>query len=133
MDKEYEYQIVKTFFNKHYQDRIIFELSSKKKRKDAIKRLSHDYENILEKKLMQETDSSDLEEIYRLLNVDNHNKLCYIISFYKEVDGKYLPLHQSLDSIFYNGMPSLVIWSLQLAYFQGEQVIGPTPRYILKK
>lgn len=132
MDKEYEYQIVKTFFNKMYHERILFELASKKKRKDAIGRLSHHYENVLDNQLMHKINSSDYEEIYQLLNYQEI-KICYIISFNEEVDGKYLPMDLGLKSIFQYGMPSLLIGNLSLAYFEGEQYIGPPPRYLLKK
>lgn len=36
MDKEYEELLVKYFFKKKMQDRIIFELSSEKKRRNAL-------------------------------------------------------------------------------------------------
>jgi hypothetical protein len=41
MNKELETIMVKTFFVKRVQERVLFELSSRKKRKDALSCLSH--------------------------------------------------------------------------------------------
>ncbi|MFJ7468377.1 hypothetical protein ACIQWI_07450 [Peribacillus frigoritolerans] len=47
MDKEQEKRIVKRFFTKRIQDRVLFELSSEKKRVKALNRLCHDYDKTL--------------------------------------------------------------------------------------
>ena len=46
MDKEYEELIVRSF-KKKIQDRIIFELTSPKKRVKALGRLAHNHDTIL--------------------------------------------------------------------------------------
>ncbi|ARV96484.1 TPA: hypothetical protein QC160_005231 [Bacillus cereus] len=47
MDKEYEELIVRSFFSKKIQDRIIFELTSPKKRVKTLGRLAHNHDTIL--------------------------------------------------------------------------------------
>ncbi|WP_257151983.1 hypothetical protein [Bacillus toyonensis] len=54
MDKKLEEIIVKSFFTKRLQNRVLFELSSSKKRKDAIGRLCHNYRTTLREEYMIE-------------------------------------------------------------------------------
>ncbi|WP_245002984.1 hypothetical protein [Bacillus nitratireducens] len=54
MDKKLEEIIVKSFFTMRLQDRVLFELSSTKKRKDAIGRLCHNYRTTLREEYMIE-------------------------------------------------------------------------------
>ncbi|MDQ7862083.1 hypothetical protein RCO48_17200 [Peribacillus frigoritolerans] len=69
MDKEQEKRIVKRFFTKRIQDRVIFELSSEKKRVKALNRLCHDYDKTLIPDYMIEIPptNSDYQEIATLL------------------------------------------------------------------
>jgi hypothetical protein len=136
MDKEIEKIIVDTFFSKQYRDRILFELFSDKKRKDAIGRLSHSYADVLIEKYMSEIpkpNSSHLE-IVTLLEKLGAGKECYVISFSDEIDGKNLSLQVALEKVVGFGMPSLVYCKPNsLAYFESEQCYGAPPRYILRK
>ena len=47
MDFDIEIGFVKKYIKKEYQDRLIFELKSKKHREKAVSRFSHFSENIL--------------------------------------------------------------------------------------
>lgn len=69
MNKAIEEIIVKSFFTKRLQDRVLFELFSKKKRQDALSRLCHNYRTTLRKEFMIEIQkpNSDYEEIAKLL------------------------------------------------------------------
>ena len=131
MDQAYEVEIIKSFFEKKYHDRIIYELASRKKRKHGIGRLSHQVETILDKRFMCEVKKTSPEEILDLLRKAGADELCYVISFHQDADGKYMPLEEGIHSVFYAGMPSLVICNLKLAYYEGEQCYGPPPRYLL--
>jgi hypothetical protein len=51
MNKEIEEIIVKSFFNKRIQQRVLFELSSPKKRWDALRGLRHKYYDTLRNEL----------------------------------------------------------------------------------
>jgi hypothetical protein len=82
MNKELESIIVKTFFEKRVQERILFELCSAKKRKDALSRLSHNYKQTLNEKYMIEISkpNSSYLDIEALLKKNRANENCYVIS-----------------------------------------------------
>lgn len=133
MDKLYEVEIVKAFFNKHYQERIMYELASKEKRKNALDRLCHTYESVLNSSYMKKIDCSDYEEVLNKMKLHGATQACYVISYNKIVDGMYMKLDEALKIIVGYGMPSLVICiPNKLAYFEAEQVSGAPPRYILE-
>lgn len=136
MDKQLEEIIVKSFFNKRLQDRVLFELTSTKKRKDAIGRLSHNYMDVLNDKYMMEIPkpNNNSNEIVEFLKKYGAGNTCYVISYYGDIDGKHLPLSYALEKAVGFGMPSLILCiPNKLAYLECEQVYGSPPRYILKK
>lgn len=136
MDKEREQIIVKTFFVKRIQDRVLYELQSSKKRRDAIWRLSHTYLDILNEKYLTEIPkpNSDPTQIVKLLKKQGAGDLCYSISLNDEIDAKYLHLETALEHAVGYGLPSIIsCMPDKLAYFEAEQVVGPYPRFILKK
>ncbi|MCR3759755.1 hypothetical protein KYB31_12290 [Clostridium felsineum] len=134
VNKLYEIEIVKTFFNKHCRERIIYELNSKKKRMNAISRLCHDFKEVLKIDYMKEINCVDYKEVLEQIKKYSGANACYVISYNKEVDGLYMELDDALKSIVGLGMPSLVVCNMQnkLAYFEAEQVNGAPPRYILE-
>ncbi|URZ05991.1 hypothetical protein [Clostridium felsineum] len=134
MDKSYEIEIVKTFFNKHYQERIIYELTSKKKRINAISRLCHNFKEVLKIDYMIEINCVDYKEVLEQIKKYSGANTCYVISYNKEIDGLYMKLDDALRNIVGFGMPSLVVCNIpnKLAYFEAEQVNGAPPRYILE-
>ena len=54
MNKQLDEIIVKSFFNRKIQQRVLFELSTPKKRLDAIQRLNHNYSETLRNEFMIE-------------------------------------------------------------------------------
>lgn len=54
MNKQIEEIIIKSFFNKRIQQRVLFELSSPKKRWDALRGLRHKYYDTLRNEFMIE-------------------------------------------------------------------------------
>lgn len=136
MNKEYEEIIVRSFFEKRIQNRIIFELLSTKKRKDALSRLCHNYKDVLCEKYMMELPkpNSNHIDIEGLLKKYGANDNCYVISWHNEIDGQCLPLIDALEQVVGLGMPSLVFCVPdRLLYFEGEQCQSTPPRYILKR
>jgi hypothetical protein len=60
--------------------------------------------------------------------------LCYSISWDEEIDGKELPLIKALEIAVGLGMPSLISCiPNKLVYFEAEQEVLPSPRFILKR
>lgn len=129
MNKEIEETIVKSFFVKRIQQRILFELSSPQKRSNALGRL-----NILRKEFMFQIPkpNSDPGEIEKLLKKEGAGDICYVIQ--SGFDGKELLLKEALeDLIWYRGQFIISCIPGKLAYFQDEHSIGPPQRFILKK
>jgi hypothetical protein len=137
MNKEIEEIIVKSFFTKRLQDRVLFELFSKKdKRQDALDRLCHNYRTTLRKEYMIEIPkpNSDYEEIAELLKRYGAGDTCYSISWSETIDGKELPLLAALEKAVGYGMPSIISCIPgKLAFFEAEQEVLPSPRFILKR
>lgn len=136
MNKELEEIIVKSFFTKRLRERVIFELSSPKRRKNALSRLCHTYHTTLLEHYMIEIPkpNSDPSEIEALLKSYGAEKTCYVISWYEEIDGKHLSLRTALERAVGRGLPSLISCIPgELAYFEAEQENGAPPRYILKR
>jgi len=136
MDTEIEKIIIKSFFLKRYHERILFELSSYKRRRDALFRLSHNYNSILNPKYMIEIPkpNSDYNDIEKMLRNLGGEDLCYVISLEDSIDGQVMPLRNALQNAVGYGLPSIVS-SIpgKLAYFEAEQTAGAPPRFILKK
>ncbi|PDY93287.1 hypothetical protein [Bacillus toyonensis] len=82
MDKKLEEIIVKSFFTKRLQNRVLFELSSSKKRKDAIGRFFHNYRTTLREEYMIEIPkpNSCPIDIGDLLKKHGAVDSCYAIS-----------------------------------------------------
>lgn len=136
MNKELEKIIVKAFFTKRLQDRVLFEMSSAKKRKDALSRLCHSYRTTLREEYMFDMPkpNSDPEAIAKLLKENGAGNSCYVISWDEEIDGKELPLLTALEHVVGMGMPSIISCIPdKLAYFETEQEVLPSPRFLLKR
>jgi hypothetical protein len=80
MDKEKEVVIVNRFFSKRLKDRVVHELTSGKKRVEALNRLCHDYKNTLIPEYMFEIQSpnSDYQEIASLLQKQGAPNECML-------------------------------------------------------
>lgn len=136
MNKEQEEIIVKSFFTKSLRERVMFELSSSKRRKDALSRLCHTYHTTLIERYMVEIPkpNSNPAEIEAILKSYGAGKSCYVISWSDELDGKHLPLRTALERAVGLGLPSIISCIPgKLAYFEAEQEYGAPPRYILKR
>ena len=55
MNKSVEQFFVKTYIDKDYQERLLFELNSIKKRSKALSRFSHDVESFLKKSVIPQS------------------------------------------------------------------------------
>jgi len=135
MQKKIEQTIVKAFFQKRVQDRMLYELASETKRDTAIGRLAHGFENVLKTELMIEIKkpNSDPAALLNLLKKHGAGDSCYVIAWNPALDSKVLPLQVALETVVGNGQPVLIsCLHGKLSYFEAEQEIGPPPRFILK-
>ncbi|SHF14130.1 hypothetical protein SAMN05444392_10892 [Seinonella peptonophila] len=134
MDLESEKIIVKSLFNKRFQDRILFELASTKKRFNVSSRFNYPYEVIKNQYLIQiPPPNSYYLDILELLKEYGPIQTGYVIStFFSEIDGRHLPIREALDKVVGFGMPSLVSCIPdRLAYLECEQEYGPPDRFII--
>ncbi|TQR16226.1 hypothetical protein [Psychrobacillus vulpis] len=133
MNKEIEEIIVKTFFVKRVQERVLFELASPQKRNDVFGRRN----NFIRTELMFEIPkpNSDPEEIEKLLKKQGAGNMCYVMtSLNSYIDGEELPLIKALEDLIWSGMPFIISCiPNKLAYYQGEQAYGSPQKYILKR
>ena len=137
MDKETEEFIVKTFFYKNKQDRMMIELLSPEKRRDALWKLCHRFRNYMNEKYIIEIPKPnsyfiDIASILKEHGAGNNS--CYVMSLKEEVDGRPLPLLAALEKTVGFGLTSIVSCIPgKLAYFEAEQSFGAPHRCILKK
>lgn len=136
MKKEVEQLIIKSFFEKAFQERVLHELFSPEKRDHALNRLCHQYRKMLREKYMFEIPlpNSDPKDIYELLKRNGAEKMCYSLSYNASIDGKELPLYEALKHAVGFGMPTIISCiNGELAYFEAEQGFGSPPRFFLKR
>ena len=92
MDFNIEIEFVKKHIRKDFQDRLIFELQSKKHRGKAISRFSHFSEKILSNSFKR----CNMSQVQSLLEKNLKKESCYIISD-DENDGKTLFLQDAVN------------------------------------
>ena len=93
MDFSIEIDFVKKHIKKEYQERIIFELQSKKNREKAISRFSHSSDMILKDQFVKCT-MAELQN--HLADSCGVKEECYMISG-DTLDGHTLPLHNAVE------------------------------------
>ncbi|WP_255445069.1 hypothetical protein [Bacillus sp. TE8-1] len=136
MDKEYEELIVRSFFQKKIQDRIIFELTSPKKRVKALGRLAHNHDTILNSMYFESIPKNMVyaEGISTQLKKYGAKDFCYVMPLISEIDGSFMELKCAIEKVIWCGLPCLISCiSNKLLYFQAERGSGPPERYILRK
>ncbi|WP_419883947.1 hypothetical protein ACN6MY_10945 [Peribacillus sp. B-H-3] len=136
MNKEIEEIIVKSFFEKRIQQRVLFELTSPKKRDNALNRLNHNYLVTFRKELMIEIPkpNSDPDDIEKIMKKQGAGNSCYVMSRNSSFDGKELPTSTAIEQLIWYQAASIISFIPgKLAYFQAELDYGFLPRFILKK
>lgn len=87
MNNDIEKRFIKAYIDKNYQERLLYELGSSKKRVNALSRFSHSVDRILKESVNQQivTDVTNLRE---------PNQSVYIISW-DEKDGTSMPFSEA--------------------------------------
>ncbi|WP_182104648.1 hypothetical protein [Niallia taxi] len=78
MDQNHEEQIIKSFIVKRLQDRVLFELSTKKYRDKLHSRLTNYFETTVEKRYIRKIDFIKIPEIIQLLKREGAPSICYV-------------------------------------------------------
>ena len=112
------------------QDRLLFELSGKK-RQHGIGRFCHSTEDMIDTERFTYS-GNDLfsDDILRIIRQYKVPELCYIIAYQKELDKKYVSFEDALSLVLGNGMAAIIICN-DLAVIETEQYSGTPFRYIL--
>ena len=130
MIEEIEKTFVDKFIIKSQKDRLLFELSGKK-RQNAIGRFCHSTENIIKSdRIVSSGDTLFSDEILAIAKQYNVSGLCYIIAYNKNLDRKSCTLNDALNFVLGNGMAAIIICN-NLVVIETEQCFGTPIRYIL--
>ena len=92
MDFDIETHFVRKCVKKEYQERVLFELKSKKHREKAISRFAHSAETVLNSSFLKYSFSNFTNKFIQNADVKN----CYVISngLY---DGHNLPIQEAVE------------------------------------
>ena len=126
-----EEKFVNTFVIKDKRERILYELSSTKKRAVALQHLY----NVLDKKLtvFESLNMSDNEVINEAKNFFEFNKECYIISETTD-DGNMLPFEKALKNMLSYEVNYVIIYDEKTVMVAKEyDTYGMPPKRILQK
>ena len=128
--EEAEKSFVKRFIKKEKQDRLLFELSGKK-RQHGIERFCHNAEDMIEtERIVYSGNSLFPDEILKITKQYKVPESCYIIAYQKELDKKYVSFEDALGLVLGNGMAAIIICN-DFAVIETEQYSGTPFRYIL--
>ncbi len=130
MIEEIEKSFVKRFIKKTKQDRLLFELSGKK-RQHGIERFCHNTEDLIDtERIAYSGNNLFLDEILRIIKQYKVPESCYIIACQKELDKKHVSFEDALGLVLGNGMAAIIICN-DFAIIETEQYSGTPFRYIL--
>ena len=101
MDSKIEKEFVKSYIDKNYQERLLYELGSSKKRVNALSRFSHNAETILKQ-------SVNKRIITSLGEFQEKDQSVYIISW-DEKDGITMPLSDAVSHLEASYMSVILI------------------------
>jgi hypothetical protein len=128
--EEAEKSFVKKFIKKEKQDRLLFELSGKK-RQHGIERFCHNAEDMIDTERIAYSGNNLLpDEILKITKQYKVPESCYIIAYQKELDKKYVSFEDALGLVLGNGMAAIIICN-DFAVIETEQYSGTPFRYIL--
>lgn len=135
-DKEIIIQnFIRTFVQKHKRERALLELTTPEKRSDFTARLNHNWENVLNMKLLKriEKQQDHAEAIQQLLMFRN-DEPCYVISNHDDYDDLILPFHEVFPLIYWWGGATILLnITADTLFLKTEQIQGPAPRFIGRK
>ena len=132
MIEEIEKSFVKRFIKKTKQDRLLFELSGKK-RQHGIERFCHNTEDLIDtERIAYSGNNLFLDEILRIIKQYTVPESCYILACQKELDKKHVSFEDALGLVLGNGMAAIIICN-DFAVIETEQYSGTPFRYILHR
>lgn len=130
MIHEIEKKFIQQFIIKEKRDRLLYELSGKK-RQHGIGRFCHNAQELLiSEKVIASGDDLSPDTIIDTVEKYHVAGNWYIIAYNQELDKKTFPLQEALKHTLGNGMAAILILDT-MAIVETEQCYGMPTRYIL--
>lgn len=125
---ELETKLIKTYFQKDKQNRLLDFIQNGKKRKKFITELNK--HNTLKSEFFEELNGNELEIIKSKINNNKKIQNCYVISEISKLDGKRIEIEFALSEIIASDCESIVIFGdCDIVYVEKE---GFNNRFISK-
>lgn len=127
-----EEKFVKMFIQKQYQDRLLFELNSKKREK-AIDRFSHNAKNVLKENLiLMQGANIKIEDVKKVLNIHKNSKEVYLISLNSLYDKKLMKFELAFNIFLDEYLPMIIIGET-FALIRQETSGNLSLKYVLRE
>ena len=127
---ETEKAFIDQYVKKNKQERLLFELSGKK-RQHGIGRFCHNAEEMIKAdKIVMSGNKLFADEILAVAKKYRVSGSCYIIAFNEYMDGKQCTLEEALKRVLSNGMAAIIVCD-NFAVVETEQCEGTPMRYLL--
>ena len=130
MDDSYEQHFVRSFIRKERRERLLFELTTPKKRYDGVSRFCHQAGEFLDPaKIVMSGEDLDREAAFAKF-VQAHDELCLVLSPDFFTDEQFLPLKDAVRQAVMCFDAVLIIGSTFAVVF-GEVMKGGRGKYLL--
>ena len=130
MDKEFEKKICDAFFDKRCSERLFYELSSQKKRRDFLDKMCHTADRYIGDCVYKKFGKlPSREEIAAFLDDES----CYFITPYEKNDGGNYDTSRTLEEIWSDGSAYMIVSrDCTRAYLETEYSFSGHTAYFLK-
>ncbi len=130
MDFAAERHFVETFVRKSLRKRLIFELTTPRKRYDGVSRFCHGAKDLLEPSriLLEGDDIERLPEFMRFIR--QHNESCYVLSPVLPLEGQTMAFEEAAK-LTVLGLDAVIIMGDAFAFISEEPAQGGTHKYLL--
>lgn len=130
MDKKTEKYFVNTYIRKDRRERLLYELSTPKKRYEGISRFCHCSKELIDpSKIAMEGDGIDRDRGFTDF-LARHNEICLVLSPENCDEDLFLPLKESMD-IASLGLDAMVIIGSCFAVVFGEPSKNGRDKFLL--
>ena len=130
MNEIIEQSFIKNFIDKRYRDRLLFELSSDKKRRNAIDRFSHNAEELLNPQKILLKGDITISDIEAQLKQRKINASSYVLSF-EFSDGHTCTPREALSYFEQSPTAVIVMFSDSIALIKAETEGASPSKYLL--
>ena len=130
MDASAEERFARTYISKRMRERVLYELTTPKKRYDGLSRFCHQAKDLLDpsKILMEGEDLERRGDFIRF--VREHDEVCRILSPDPFLDGQSLPFQSAVEQAVV-GCDAALIVGEGFAVVFGESMKGGRGKYLL--